>query len=122
MTSCREQGRAFAVQFADIRTREEAEQLRGAFLLVRVDQLAALGPGEYYAFQIVGLTVKTEDGRPIGKVSAVYPTGGNDVYGVERSRGGGRDEVLIPAVDHVILKIDLKRREMIIREMEGMFE
>jgi ribosomal 30S subunit maturation factor RimM len=37
-------------------------------------------------------------------------------------REGRRREVLIPAVDHVVRKVDLDARRVIIRPLEGMLD
>jgi 16S rRNA processing protein RimM len=59
--------------------------------------------GTYYWHQIIGLDVLTVDDRRLGRVTAIFPTGSNDVYVVR----DGKKEVLIPATDSVVVHIDL---------------
>ena len=46
---------------------------RGATLAVRRDELPDPEPDAYYVFQLVGLTVEEEGGRPLGAVADVAP-------------------------------------------------
>lgn len=82
--------------------RNEAERLRGLTVLISSDQAAPLGQGQYYLFQLIGLQV-IADQTVIGRVKDVLQTGANDVYIVDGDEYG---EVLIPAHDETILRID----------------
>jgi 16S rRNA processing protein RimM len=65
-------------------------------------QLPPLPPGEYYWFEILGLQVfRADTGACLGKVTAIMPTPGHDVYVVQDDNA----EYLIPAVADVILSI-----------------
>lgn len=72
--------------------------------------------GAYYWHQIIGLQVFAVDGRPLGKVEAIMPTGSNDVYVVR----DGRQEVLIPAIESVVVEIDLTHKLMRVDLPEGL--
>ena len=60
--------------------RLDREAPRGAELAVPRDELPPAGEDEYYEFQLVGLTVEEEGGRPLGTVAAarrcLHPAGG----------------------------------------------
>jgi 16S rRNA processing protein RimM len=71
---------------------------------------------EYYEHQIVGLAVWTAGGGYLGKVDEVMSTGSNDVYVV---RGEGQ-EVLIPAIEDVVLEINLAQGRLVVELMEGL--
>jgi 16S rRNA processing protein RimM len=58
--------------------------------------------GAYYWHQVIGLGVFTVDDRYLGRVTEIFPTGSNDVYVVR----DGEKEVLIPAIDSVVVDID----------------
>ena len=106
------------VKIEDIASRNEAEELRGAALFLPEEELPILPEGEYYSYQLLGMEVVTEAGELLGEVSKIFTAGGHDVYVVR----GKEREVLIPAVDHVVIKIDLDERKMIIRPMEGLLD
>jgi 16S rRNA processing protein RimM len=73
---------------------------RGALLEVDRAELPSTGEDEYYAFELVGLEVVEEGGRPLGTVKAVTPGVANDVLDL-----GG--DVLLPMVEDCIRRIDL---------------
>jgi 16S rRNA processing protein RimM len=95
---------------------EAAEALRGSLLSLPESELAPLPEGEYYAHQIVGLEVFESDGAPLGKVVGLFPTGSNDVYVVDGPRG----ELLLPAIDDVILEVDVPGGKMVVSLMDGL--
>lgn len=96
---------------------EEAEIYRGAEILLRKDSLTRKN-GEYFWVELIGLKVYLDSGRYMGILKEIIQTGGNDIYVV----GEKETEFLIPAVHEVVERIDLENNEMIIHEMEGLFE
>ena len=68
--------------------------------------------------ELVGMDVVTDDGRPLGRVETILPTGSNDVYLVQ---GSGR-EWLIPATEEVIVRVDRGKGQMVIHAIEGLLE
>jgi 16S rRNA processing protein RimM len=96
--------------------RESAESLRGLTVYADQDEALPLEEGEYYQFQIKGLSVRTQDGQDLGSVTEVLETGANDVYVVVGSAG----ELLLPAIRDVILGIDLAAGTMTVRVPEGL--
>lgn len=119
LEAVRAAGDAVLVKVAGVDTPEEAERYRGAHLAVPRELAAELPEGRHYIFEVLGLTVVTEEGRELGTVEAVIRTPGNDVYVVQ---GAGAREVLVPAISSVVLRIDPARRCMVIRPMPGMVE
>ena len=100
-----------------ISSRDDAEALRNAMLYAHVDDAVRLPKDEYYVHEIVGLAAYTDDGRVIGVVVDVIPTGSNDVYVV---KSPDEREILIPAIKEVIKKIDLGAGSLVIRPIEGL--
>lgn len=96
--------------------RQAAEALVGREVLVEKDRLPELQDGEYYWFELMGLAVSTEDGRYLGLLEAIIPTGSNDVYVV---RDGG-SETLVPALATVVRRIDLAEKTMQVALPEGL--
>jgi len=90
---------------AGVESREQAEPLVGQEVRGDPERFPTLLPGEYYWFQVLGLPVlNAGDGARLGVLEEIIPTPAHDVYVV---RGGGR-EVLIPAVEEVVVEINLK--------------
>lgn len=97
--------------------RDQAERLRMLLLLVTVENAVPLEEGEYYLFQLIGMTVKTQDGETLGTVSDVLETGANDVYIVDSPKHG---EVLIPVTDETVLETDPKTRVITVKLPDGL--
>lgn len=96
----------------------EVAGLRNRILYVARQEAAPLAEGEYYYYQLVGLTVVAEDGRELGRLTEVLLTGANDVYVVRGEQG----EVLLPAIPQVVRSIDLATRRMMVHLLPGLLE
>ncbi len=107
------------LHLAGIETRSGAEQLVGQEVLGDRDRFPPLPPGEYYWFQLLGLPVyDAGDGALLGHLQEILPTAGHDVYVVVKE---GR-EILLPAVEEVIVEIDLGRRLIRVEPTPGLLE
>ena len=93
------------VHFRGIDDRDQARELVLGELVVEPERLPDPGPGVAYAFQLVGLTVETEQGKRLGVLESVLPTGANAVYVVQ-----GEREWMVPATPEVVRSVDLARR------------
>ncbi|MDH4226300.1 MAG: ribosome maturation factor RimM [Deltaproteobacteria bacterium] len=96
--------------------RNKAETFVGKDVLVSEDLLPKLDDGEFYMYELVGLSVYADDGRYIGKVCNIFSTGANDVYEVKGPLG----EVLIPAIENVVLDVDLEEKKITVHLLEGL--
>jgi len=112
----RQQKDSVLLKLSGVASVEAAKALRGCPLSLPESELAPLPEGEYYAHQIVGLEVYDRDGAPLGKVVELLPTGSNDVYVVDGPRG----ELLLPAIDDVIIEVDVAGGRMVVSLMDGM--
>lgn len=85
-----------------ITDRNQADTLRGKTVMISKDDAVPLEDGEYYLFDLIGLTVIVND-QEIGEIKEVLQTGANDVYIIDGPRYG---ELLLPAHDETIESID----------------
>jgi 16S rRNA processing protein RimM len=72
---------------------------RGATLAVRRDELPDPGEDTYYVFQLVGLAVEEEGGRPLGTVIEVENGPANDRLELDSG-------LLLPLVESCVLDVD----------------
>jgi 16S rRNA processing protein RimM len=81
---------------------------RGAELSVPRTTLPQLDDeDEYYVFQLVGLSVEEENGRPLGRVREVLEYPGNDV--LELDSGAS-----LPLVEACVRQVDLTGRRIVV--------
>lgn len=102
------------LKLAGIDDRSAAEALKGEVLEVPETERRSLPEGAYYHDELVGMTVVDPDGRLLGTLEEILETGANDVYVVRGPRG----ETLLPAIDDVVLEIDVEARRMVARPMD----
>ena len=102
-----------------INSREEAARLTNLSIEIPLAEARKLPEGRYYQFDLVGCRVKGSDGTDYGEVMEVFFYPANDVYKVKSDRFG---EVLLPAVDQFIIRVDLDKKEIIVDPPAGLFE
>lgn len=116
LRSCRWHNQGLLVAFEEVPDRESVGGLRNQIVEVRADDRPVLPEGDYYHHQILGLQVITEVGSRLGFVKEILETGANDVYVIAQQDG---PDILLPAISHVVLNIDLEKGEMRVRLMPG---
>lgn len=72
-----------ALKAAEVTTREAAQALKGIALYVPRDVLPKPDEDEFYFSDLIGLDVKTTDGKRMGKVIAVHEFGAGDMLEIQ---------------------------------------
>ena len=98
-----QQGKALIIKLQGVESRWTAEELQGALLETPLEEIPTLPEGVYYQHQIIGLTVRTTDGRDLGTLVEIIETGSNDVYVVRSTEG----DALIPAIPDIVQEVDI---------------
>ncbi|MCM0084062.1 ribosome maturation factor RimM [Geomonas sp. Red32] len=93
-------------------------QLVGREIYADRGALPELPSDEFYWSDLLGLTVATEEGEELGQLVDIIETGSNDVYVVKYQ---GR-ELLIPALDDVVVAVDVASGRMTVSLPEGLLE
>ena len=115
VTGARFHARQLLLTFPDVTDRTAAEELRGTVVRVSGSQLRQLDEGEFYHYQIIGLSVYDEAGNQLGNLAEIIEAGEVDVY-VVRDRAG--KEQLFPALKEVVLEIDPAADRIVVRPQE----
>jgi len=97
---------------------DAAQALRGGAVKVTAADLPPLKEGEFYYFQIAGAEVILTDGRRLGTIEDIMPTGGHDVWVVR----DGQREVLVPVIADVVKAMDLEARRVTIEAVPGLLD
>jgi len=92
--------------------------LVGHEVYVARDQLPALSEGEFYWSDLLGLRVETDHGEVLGELVDIIATGSNDVYVVK----DGKREYLIPALEDIVLDVNLDAGIMKVSPPEGLLD
>lgn len=91
-----------------VTNRNQAQALIGSSVYLDAAALPELEEGSYYWRDLIGMSVYTDENEYIGRLKSIVETGSNDVYVIE----GEKKEILIPAVESVILTVDIKQKVM----------
>ena len=116
VASFRANGKIDFVKVKEINTKEEAESYKGCDLLFDKEN-ASVPKGYYHYSDLEGCNVILEDTNIIGVVKKVEEYPAQDTLRVKLNNG---KELLIPFVKAFIVKVDIKKKEIIVRLIEGM--
>jgi len=104
------------LRLRDITDISQAEALVGSKVLMRFADLPELPADEFYWFELQGMSVVDRQHGEIGRIEDLYSSPAHDIYVVRGVRG----EVLIPAVDEIVLSIERTTRCMTVDLPEGL--
>ena len=98
--------------------RSDAEEDVGSYLFIDLSEPDVELPEYELPFQVMGMHVRTEDGRDLGHITNVIVSPGQSVYEVTGENG----KVLIPAVDAFVIARNFEDGEMTIRPIPGLLD
>lgn len=105
----------FIVKFKDIASRNEAEGLRNADVVIPQEDRHR-EEDFFYFDELEGMAVRTREDRLLGTVREIMPNPGHDILVVrDRSR-----EILIPFDKAMCIDVDLKNRTITVDLPEGL--
>ncbi|KMK68761.1 ribosome maturation factor RimM [Puniceibacterium sp. IMCC21224] len=110
----------FAARLSGVRSKEEADALRGTRLFAPRDRLPSLPDDEYYHADLIGLEVCDTGGVVIGIVRAVLNHGAGDL--LEIALPGQSATILLPFTLAAVPTVDLSARRIVADPPEGLFE
>lgn len=112
----------FATICAEVETREQAQAISGRKIYVYRDDMPAPDEDEFYFEDLIGLPVKTVDGKRAGRIKAVHNYGAGDLLEI----AGGTDKSGKPLGDfyHPFTKqavpvVDLARGLVVIAPVDS---
>lgn len=119
LASVRGHNDGLLVRFRGIENPDQAGKYRSNPVFVSAQDRPPLPEGEFYHHEVIGLRVVTEADEELGTLAEILITGANEVYIVKRPDGG---ELLLPAIEDVILKIDPAAGLVRVRLLPGLDE
>jgi len=104
----RSYGKGLVAQLEGCEDRDRAAALVGLAIRIHRSQLPQLPTDEFYWADLVGLSIETLGGVPLGRVERVFATAANDVLVV----AGDRERLLPFVWERVVKDIDLGQGRM----------
>lgn len=107
------------VMLEGVTNMEQAERLKNKILKIEREALGELPSGVYYICDLLGLTVRTEEGAILGTVEDVLKTGSNDVYVLKSDR---KHPILIPVIDDVVKEVNPAEGFITVHLIKGLID
>lgn len=107
---------AVAVICPEVTTREQAESLKSTKLYVPRENFPPPEEDEFYASDLVGLDVKSTDGKRIGKIIGVQDFGAGDLLEIKPKEGAS---FYHPFTIAATPKVDIKAGRVVIKVVEA---
>ena len=107
----------YLLTVAGVFDRDQAERFREHAVKISYVEREPLGEHEFYHWQIIGLDVVSDEDEHLGQVVSIIETGANDVYLIRSDAG---DELLLPAIEDVILDVDLETSVLHVHLLPGL--
>ena len=111
-------GLELTVEFDQNQQIPETSFLKGKSIYLPLDQLEPLGEKGFYYHEIIGYKVEDKSKGPIGVIIEVYESAAHPVLAIDFN---GK-EILIPATDHVLSKIDKVNKVIYLNAPEGLID
>ncbi len=113
---------SFIITLKEINTRNQAENLKGHKILVKVDAIPKLSKGEFHLTELVNLNVKILENNQlhiIGKVINLTNEK-NNLLVIQLLKNN--KEVLIPFVKEIVPVVDIKKQFIVLTPPSGLLE
>ncbi|WP_425072357.1 ribosome maturation factor RimM [Sagittula sp. S175] len=116
----REIAQGFAARLSGVRSKEDADALKGVRLYAPRDRLPSLPDDEFYHADLIGLTVFDTGGVEMGRVKAVLNHGATDL--LEIIRPGVSKTILLPFTMACVPTVDLAAGRIVADPPEGLLD
>lgn len=118
IVSVKPHGNIAILEIAGVNSIEDAEKLRNKVLLVKRSD-ADIPEGRYFIEELISSKVfDKKTGELLGVLCDVSKTGANDVWHIKK----GDKEYLVPAIESVVVSVDIEKGEVVIDPLEGIFD
>ncbi len=107
------------VKLSGINNEQMVKEITGELILI--EQKGKRGAAKSQISDIIGFTVTDPKGVLIGTVSGFYDYPGNPCFGIKKSDGDER-EILLPAHEDIIQKIDPRKKVLVAHIPEGLLD
>ena len=106
------------INFEDVDTEEDADDLIGAELYLPLDMLPKLSGNQFYYHQITGYTVEDVNYGTVGTIKSVNDNTAQALFVIENNG----NEVLIPINDEFIEEVNHDKKLILLNTPEGLID
>jgi len=103
-------GGGIAAKLHGIDDREAAMEWRGGGIALPRELLPQPPEGEYYWYDLIGLSAVNEEGVTLGRIGGLMRTGAHDILRIVPEDGKDEKqngEILVPFIDQYVLDVDI---------------
>lgn len=104
--------------FEGIKTRNQAETLRGAKLFIETEELDEDSEEGWYEHELVGLEARVGS-QVVGKIAALHTMPVQDLLVVEDADG---KEILVPFVEQIVPEVNVAGGFVLLTPPDGLFD
>jgi 16S rRNA processing protein RimM len=120
VASARVHTKKLLVTFEEISDRNLAEDLKGCYLVVELDNSEIPQAGDaFYEDQLIGLTAVSQNEEVLGEVIEVIYRTAQDLLVIKTL---DNREILVPFVDEIVPKVDLTQKRIVLNPPKGLFD
>ena len=106
------------IRFEDITTEEQADALIGSDLYLPLKMLPKLSGNKFYFHEVIGFEVEDKRLGYVGEIQSINDTTEQPLFEVLK----GDAEILIPMIDHFLVKVDRENKKIIMDLPERLIE
>lgn len=106
------------VRFEDVNNEEEADALVGNAIYLPLSMLPKLSGNKFYFHEVIGFEIEDQRLGVFGKITSINDSSAQPLFEVLN----GEVEILVPMIDHFLVKIDRENKKVIMNLPEGLVE
>ncbi len=119
ISQVRKTPKGFLVDLEGVGDRSEASALRGEELVLDRQELDALGEGEFYVDDLIGLTAVSETGEVLGTVEETFETAAHEVLAIRMGEEQDVPVHYVPFTLEHVPEIDPGAGRVVVRPPES---
>ena len=106
------------VRFEDVSNEEEADAILGNAVYLPLKMLPKLSGNKFYFHEVVGFEIEDQRIGVFGVIQSINDSTAQPLFEVLN----GEVEILVPMIDHFLVKIDRANKKVIMNLPEGLVE
>ena len=106
------------VRFEDVNNEEEADKILGLPVYLPLKMLPKLTGDKFYFHEVIGFKVEDKRLGIVGEIQSINDSSAQPLFEVLN----GDVEILIPMIDHFLVKIDRENKKVMMDLTEGLIE